>query len=141
MNILEYFEKLYIINLAHRTDRRRAMGRELRLARLTAAPGKVEFFPGGQATAAAGFPSAAVRGCCLSHLAILKAAAESRLGNVLIMEDDLTISRRFILEQESIVAQLHRQPWDFAYFGHVLEVESPPTATLVPYSRDISLTH
>jgi hypothetical protein len=117
------------------------MGRELRLARLTAAPGKVEFFPGIQPKEAAGYPSPAVRGCYLSHLGVLRAAEESGLGKVLVMEDDLTISRRFILEQESLVDQLRRQPWDFVYFGHVLQVESTPSATLVPYPGDISMGH
>src|SRR4051794_38102594 len=90
MRLHEYFARGYVINLRERTDRRREIEREL--ARLALPSGWAEFLAAERPDSAAGFPSAGVRGCFLSHLAVLKDAHARGLPNVLVMEDDLTLS-------------------------------------------------
>ncbi|MCI5210545.1 MAG: hypothetical protein D3910_17540 [Candidatus Electrothrix sp. ATG2] len=71
-----YFGKIYVINLPERVDRRREVTAALKRIGISFAPGKVELFPAIRPTEAAGFPSPGVRGCFLSHLSVLKKAAE-----------------------------------------------------------------
>src|SRR5579883_3652466 len=95
MQIKDYFERIYAINLPHRGDRRNAIRREMANAGLPLTPGKIEIFSAVRPDDAAGFPGIGVRGCFLSHLSILKHAQATGLANVLVMEDDLTISEEF----------------------------------------------
>jgi hypothetical protein len=121
MRIHDYFARGYVINLPERTDRRRDMERELEV--FGAPPGWAEFFPAIRPDSAEGFPSRGVRGCFLSHLGVLKRAAELGLPNVLIMEDDLAISPRFSASVDRVVGALAAREWGMAYLGHLLPDE------------------
>jgi hypothetical protein len=121
MRIHDYFARGYVINLPERTDRRREVEREL--VALAAPPGWIEFFPAVRPDSAAGFPSLGVRGCFLSHLAVLKRAAELGLPNVLIMEDDLAIFSRFGERSTRFLSALAGRDWDMVYLGHLLPDE------------------
>lgn len=141
MKIKEFFERAYVVNLPDRKDRRRVMVRELEKAGMLLTPNKVEIFPAIRPQDAGDFPSVGARGCFLSHLAILKRAKQDRLANVLIMEDDLTISERFRTEQALLVEQLRRTDWGFVYFGHVEETTEAYPVTLQPFSEPMKTTH
>ncbi len=144
MKIQNFFDRCYIVNLPDRKDRRKEMLRELEKAHLLPSPGKVEFFPAIHPKTPGDFPSTGAKGCFLSHLAILKQAKKERLSNVLIMEDDLTISNTFYKAQDSYLQKLQKSEWDFVYFGHVIPEEYLPTQNgeaLIPFSGPISTTH
>jgi glycosyl transferase, family 25 len=141
VELLSYFDRTYIINLPERKDRRLEMQSELRAAEIPEMPGRLEFFSAIRPTEPAGFPNLGVRGCFLSHLAIYRAARDLKLARVLIMEDDLAFSRRFRGELAGLCDQLGRQDWDFAYFGHILNVSNRVPAEFVPYQGPIGLTH
>jgi hypothetical protein len=141
MTIFDYFDKIYIINLPNRIDRRRDMTRELAAAGLPPTPGRVEFFPAIRPDEAAGFPSIGARGCALSHLSVLRGAWREGAARVLILEDDVSFARRFREEQGGIADALDREAWDFVYLGHQLEVGEASPARLVPYPGAISLAH
>jgi GR25 family glycosyltransferase involved in LPS biosynthesis len=113
-----YFDRIYVINLPERTDRRREVTAALKRIGVSFAPGKVELFPAVRPTDAAGFPSPGVRGCFLSHLAVLKKASELNLPSVLILEDDVEFADVSQLVWASILQQLNDQPWNFAYLGY-----------------------
>lgn len=117
MKLLDLFQRGYVINLPERTDRRQGAEKELQKLGLHFTLGKLELFPGIRPSEANGFPSIGAYGCFLSHLQILKLARDEGLANVLIMEDDLLINRRFKDVEPSLVEQLRQQSWDFAYFG------------------------
>jgi len=143
MKIRDYFDRVYVINLPHRTDRRRGITRELAACGLGLEQGKVEIFPGVLPAEAAGFPSIAVRGCLLSHFEILKLACSQGLRNVLIIEDDLGISPQLRREEDGIVEQLRATDWGIVYLGHFEKVEPAVPARLIPYPTDkhIITTH
>lgn len=141
MKLKEFFERAYVVNLPERKERRRVMVRELEKAGMPLTPNKVEIFPALRPQDASDFPSVGARGCFLSHLAILKRAKQDRLANVLIMEDDLTISERFRTEQAVLVEQLRRTDWGFVYFGHVEETTEASPVTLQPLSEPMMTTH
>ncbi|MCL2641608.1 MAG: glycosyltransferase family 25 protein [Phycisphaerales bacterium] len=119
----EVFDQIYVLNLADRVDRRREMVRELERVRFPEAGeggGRLMFFPAIRVEEAAGFPSAGVRGCYLSHLAIFKDALRRQFSRVLILEDDLSFSP-LVGRCDAMLAELVRQrSWDFVWFGHVL---------------------
>ena len=100
--LFAYFDKVYVINLVHRTDRRRETEAELR--KINA---KAEFFSALRFTKAAPFHRVGSRGSFMSHLAVLERARGSR--NVLMLEDDIA----FYPESTSA---LKRLPSDWGIF-------------------------
>jgi hypothetical protein len=131
-SIGDYFPRTYVINLPHRHDRRVAVTSELAKAGMPLSPGRVELFPAIRPDSAAGFPSIGVRGCYLSHLAVLRRALAEGLPRVLIVEDDVTLSPRFAAESATLIGRLSAEDWGIVHFGHRLpDLESvPPHAPL-----------
>ena len=74
MRLFERYERVVVISLPERTDRRREMVRNL---------GPIEFFDAVRPFDKGPFQSIGAHGCYLSHLAVLKQG-----GSVLILEDD-----------------------------------------------------
>lgn len=70
MSIFDAFERIYIINLPSRPDRRRAVLADLAGASLAADDPRLRVFPGIRPADAGNFPSLGARGCYLSHLGI-----------------------------------------------------------------------
>lgn len=82
------FDRIRIINLPARKDRRAEMERELEQVGLLHDP-RVAFFPAVRTTDPGPFGSPGAHGCFLSHQAIIGEAAEAA-ESVLILEDDCT---------------------------------------------------
>jgi Glycosyltransferase family 25 (LPS biosynthesis protein) len=124
MKIKNFFERIYVVNLPERTDRRRTIALELAKAGLPLTPNQIEIFPAIRPESAGEFPNIGARGCFLSHLAILKQAKQDCLSNILIVEDDLVISELFKQQEDALINQLQQTDWGFVYFGHSLKLES-----------------
>lgn len=84
--MFERFDRIRIVSLPHRTDRRADMRRELTKLGLAGDP-RVEFFDALRPDNAGFFRNCGQHGCYLSHLAIIKEAAEAR-ESVLVLQDD-----------------------------------------------------
>lgn len=96
-----YIDKVFYINLDHRTDRKQDIEKEL-----TAFGLPFERFP------AIRHAFGAV-GCSQSHLAVLKLAKERKYKRVLILEDDFTFQiSKDAFEQEMRVLHESNQPYD-----------------------------
>ncbi len=141
MKLIDFFERVYAINLPSRKDRHRMIVQELKKAGMPPKPNKVEIFPAIRPNDAGDFPSIGARGCFESHLTILKQAQADRLTNVLIVEDDLKISEQFRSEQAVLLDRLCRTDWDFVYFGHIEPVAKTGGVTLEPFSGPLRTTH
>lgn len=124
MRFMEFFDRGYVINLAHRVDRRQEMEKELEKAGMPFAPGKVELFSAIKPDSPGPFQSIGYRGCFLSHLNILKKAREEGLKNVLVMEDDLELRQDFHQYEDIILSELTETDWDIVHFGYQHE-QSP----------------
>lgn len=120
MKLFDYFDRIVVINLPERTDRRAAMTEELSRAGIDPKSPKVIFFDAVKPDDAGNFANRGTHGCFLSHLSVLKSARDQRLGNVLVMEDDLAISPRYRLDEERVAAELRGGPWGFAFLGNLL---------------------
>jgi glycosyl transferase, family 25 len=84
--LFDAFESIQILNLPHRSDRRREMLTELAKFGL-AGDERVSFFAGSMKTDPGPFSSAGEHGCYLSHLALLRGAAAAG-KTTLVLEDD-----------------------------------------------------
>lgn len=113
MAVFENFDRIIIINLPQRTDRRREMDQELEGIALANDP-KVRYFPAIRPTEAGRFYSIGARGCYESHKQILREAANSN-KSVLILEDDC----EFVAG-----AHLYEIPkhWDIFYGGYTASI-------------------
>ncbi len=141
MKIVDFFDRIYVINLPYRKDRLNSVTKELGRAGISFCPGKVEVFSAIRPEEPAGFPDIGWRGCFLSHLGVIKQAKKDKLNNVLIMEDDLLISRRFIKSQHKLLEQLSTEEWGFVYFGHVVATPRSRSVELINYSDTLITTH
>lgn len=118
MRLHEFFDRTYVINLPDRVDRRLAITRELERSEIPLSAGKVEIFPAIRPSEARGFPSAGTLGCYLSHLEVLSRARDLRLSTVLVLEDDLALSKRLRSVEDEIVEGLRQTEWGIVYFGY-----------------------
>ncbi|MEB3283141.1 MAG: glycosyltransferase family 25 protein [Lyngbya sp.] len=141
MKLIDYFERAYVINLPERTDRRQLITQELEKAEIPLTPNQVEIFPAIRPDDAGEFPSIGARGCFLSHLSILKKAKLEGVKNLLVMEDDLTLSPQFNTHQETLINQLSQKNWGFVYFGHKLNLNSSDEVKLVPHISSVVTAH
>jgi len=82
------FERLYVINLPDRIDRRGEMAGELKRIGTGFGDPRVSLLQAERPAEAAGFPSIGARGCFLSHLAVLRDARGAGHARILILEDD-----------------------------------------------------
>jgi glycosyl transferase family 25 len=104
----------FVINLAHRVDRRVEMKRQLSRIGWDAV-----FFPAIRPTSAANFPSVGARGCFLSHLAVLKEAGRRRVRRLIILEDDVNFITDFSWRWPPAMGALESpREWSIFYPGH-----------------------
>ena len=86
--IFASFDRVYILNLPDRPDRRREIMEEL--DRIGTGPDdpRVVLYPAIRPEEEAGFPSSGARGAFLSHLGVLRQARDLGCHTILILEDD-----------------------------------------------------
>ena len=109
MKIFDHFDRIRVVNLSDRTDRRREMDRELAAVGLDGDP-RVAYFAAIRPSDAGDFTSIGARGCFASHQAILREAVQTN-ESVLILEDDCS----FMAD----AADRYLAPgWDIFYGGY-----------------------
>jgi glycosyl transferase family 25 len=136
---LDFFDRIFIINLPHRTDRLRDMTAELEKADMAIASSKVEVFPAIRPDGPGSFTSTGAHGAFLSHLSVLKKAQAQGLNKVLILEDDLEFKADFLQHQSALIHELSHQNWDIVHFGYCSTGHKPTfdLPTLKPFAGEI----
>lgn len=143
MNVLSYFDRIFIINLRSRADRRRQIERQLRRIGLSLQSSPVELFAAIRPEAKGDFESIGARGCFLSHLEVLRLARSRQYARILILEDDVNFTPRFEEQIEECVTALQAEPWDVFYGGYRLHQPlqlTRPLSRLAP-EQEALLTH
>ena len=125
---LEYFDRIFIINLASRTDRKAGMALQLKAIGLNLTDTSIELCTAVRPDAPEQFPSIGARGCFLSHLGILRRAKELGLQRVAIFEDDLNFSINFEPRMASMLEQLESINWSMFYGGY--HIERAPSSSI-----------
>lgn len=136
MRFIDFFDRIYIINLPYRTDRRKEMAKELKIANMPFCKDKVELFKATRPEESHPFKSIGCKGAFISHLNVLKKAQAEGLKNVLIMEDDLHIKPIFQQYEEDIIQKLLSIEWDIVQFGYFLNDEESNNFSLKIKSMD-----
>lgn len=124
--LLQTFERIQVLNLPTRSDRRREMAEQLASIGLTLDEPGVMLFEAFRPSAPAGFRTIGARGCFLSHLAVLRQASEDGVESVLILEDDLNFApdlRDTLGDRMRVLAQA---PFDIFYGGYQIDRPVPP---------------
>ncbi len=119
-NAMDYFDKIFIINLPFRTDRKQEMAQQLGNIGLSFDSPNVELFPAVRPDGAGEFPSIGARGCFMSHLGVLRKARLAGYRRVLILEDDLDFVPDFNARIVETLHRLNQQSWSFFYGGYEL---------------------
>ncbi len=121
--LTQQFDKIYIINLAHRQDRRIEMQAELVKIGLSLEHPQVMLFTAVRPDSAAGWPSIGARGCFMSHLGVLQHAQQHGYGRILILEDDLNFVAQFNVKYHNLMRKINENSikWDIFYGGYELE--------------------
>lgn len=140
------FDRLYVLNLPDRADRRREMAGEL--ARIGTGFGdpRVRLFPAVRPADSGGFPSTGARGCFLSHLAMLRDARDSGANHMLILEDDCDFAAGFDRLLPAALDQLDLLGFDIFYGGHdpierPEDIRAASPLTLADSATPVRTTH
>lgn len=116
------FDRIYVINLPHRTDRRREMAAELEKLGLSFASPSVHLFEAVRPDDAGPFPTVGTRGCFLSHLGVLQDASRRGCRSVLVLEDDVDFSSDAARRLEAGRRAIATSAAAMLYGGHRLEL-------------------
>jgi hypothetical protein len=119
MNITEYFQRIYVINLPQRRDRRREMARQLRMIGTGFSSSSVRLFEAVRPQTQDSFPSIGARGA--------------------ILEDDLDFIPGFSSKFGAVAEELGREDWSMFYGGYVLPDSSQPQSNRALIPADPSL--
>ncbi len=120
-DLIRAFDRVRIISLPDRTDRRMAVTQELQRLGLELDGQQIAFFDAIRPGTAGAFPSAGARGCFMSHLEVLRQARADGVNRLLVMEDDVMFTtpgeapRRLA---EELVNDLADDRWYLCYPGH-----------------------
>ena len=141
MTIIDYFDRTAIINLPERADRRVETRNEFNRAGWQLENKKTDFFTAIRPESAAGFPSAGVRGCFLSHMNAIKKAQYDNLANILIMEDDIAFVSDINKIADEALQELDQTEWGFLYLGHEHLSDLPTDKRVVEITEPLLLKH
>lgn len=119
MKLTDYFDRIAIINLPERADRRQQMAGELRRIGLRIGQEGVSLFAAIRPDDAGDFPSRGARGAYLSHLEVLRQAQRDGIERLLVLEDDLMIDKRLAEAFPALAKELAQSDWGLVYFGHL----------------------
>lgn len=136
------FDRIYVINLPDRLDRRREMAAQLASIGMAGDP-RVAFFPAVRPTDKGDFGSIGERGCFLSHLGALRDAVAQGHRSILILEDDVDWTPAALARNARLDA-LRDTGWDFLHGGRGHDRAAPDGAILLERlepERELLLGH
>lgn len=105
MELNEYFDKIYVINLDHRVDRMTTVIENFKLIGLT------DYQRFSAIKTDMGWD-----GCNKSHLGVIEDARKNGYENFLVFEDDFVLHENFVELFTEFMGQLPSD-WDMVYFG------------------------
>lgn len=110
MNIYNFFDKIYCINLKYRTDRYNSSLKTFRKLNIN----NIKYFLANK------HPKGGRYGCFDSHINVIKDAYNNNYNYILIFEDDIKIGKYYNnnLINKSINFMKNNNNWDIFYLGY-----------------------
>ena len=139
--IIDFFDRSYIINLSDRADRRRQSEQEFKDIGVHIPSEKVRFYTASRPIDKAGFIDIGTRGNFTSHRNILELAKSDGLRNVLVFEDDVSFRKVDSAFEQKIVTGLSQQDWDIVFFAYLFPQDDDLRGPLMPWPKDIVGAH
>jgi glycosyl transferase, family 25 len=115
--VIDTFGQVVVINLPYRTDRRRDVDTQLRRIALNLQAQGVHLFPAIRPLDKGGFTHIGVRGCFLSHLAVLHMAMDNGWDRLLLLEDDVEFAPDVVRRINSAMQALSGKSWHMVLGG------------------------
>lgn len=137
---LDKFERIEIINLPKRADRRRAVRAELSSLGMHINGTRISFLEAVRPEDSGEFDTIGTRGCFLSHLSALEKAERDNVNSLLILEDDVSFSVTERMQLDTALAALEGMSWDLFYGGSPVEVTGNPLTRIDP-DTPVMLAH
>lgn len=122
------FDRIYVLNLPERADRRREVEAQLRRFGLSLTAEPVRLFRAVRPSDPGPFPSVGARGCFMSHLGMLREAVRDGVASVLILEDDLDFAPDAEERLPTLLRSLQQEDWALFYGGYELPEGAPDAA-------------
>lgn len=140
--IFRSFDRLYVVNLPDRADRRREMAAELARLGTGFDDPRVRLFAAIRPDEGGPFRSAGARGAFLSQLGVLREAREQGHGRILMLEDDCDFVRTIGRRLPPLLDRLDAEGFAIFHGGHFLPDDpGPPDPAAGPLLRaDPALT-
>lgn len=135
--IINRFDRSYIINLRDRPDRKREVIAEFARAGIPLPHPKIEFYTAERPAEQGDFPSLGARGIFNSNRDVLRRAIADDLSNLLVFEDDVFFRDVPATEVAKVAAALDQEKWDIVYFGYI---HPPDSALAGPLAQSDLLT-
>jgi glycosyl transferase, family 25 len=139
--IIDYFDRAYIINLSDRKDRRQQTEREFGRMGMMIPNEKVQFYTAVRPSDKGRFQDIGTRGCFNSHRGVLELARKHQLRNVLIFEDDVSFRNVDAALQKQMISKLSCEDWDAVFFGYSKPSDKYLRGPLVQWPNDILGAH
>lgn len=116
-HLLTMFDRVRIINLADRPDRRSEMTAQIE--RIGGFDGdRIAFRTVERPADPGGFPSLGARGCFESQLTVLREARDAGAQSLLLFEDDLDFTADVLTRGRLLLDRLAGTDWSFFYGAH-----------------------
>ena len=123
--LLDTFDRIAVINLPERADRRRQVTGELARLGVAVDGRRVRFIEAIRPAGPEQFPSTGAHGCYLSHLKTLRQAHADGVRRLLVLEDDVMFGAE-MRGAAALADALRGDAWQLAYPGHVQPAEPGP---------------
>lgn len=118
MTLENLVDHIYAINLPERIDRRKDIEKELQRIGLDFSHSKVSLFSAIRPSDKLAFPNIGVLGCYLSHLEVLREARKKNFKSIIVIEDDLAISKKFSNLQKELITKVNKLDWEMIFLGY-----------------------
>lgn len=140
MHFIDLFDRVEIINLVSRKDRKNQVLEQLGRIGCSVDGERIRLFEAVQPANKGEFPSIGARGCFESHLDILRRANVDGVDKLLIIEDDLNFSDEIEEISPDFYTLLTDKNWDFVYLAHHHDsIESTSKQELIPLANNVAI--
>lgn len=137
--LLGFADRIFVINLPERADRRREVRAQFTGAGWDPDDPEISYFDAVKPDSLGEFPSIGAHGCFMSHLGILQQASDHGLNAIAIFEDDLDFAGDFAERLGDVEAALANTDWKIFYGGYEAPTPPPAKGPVTPAGPEVTL--